>query len=86
MQKYYKLVDTQILEDMVSDLACPECFENDLYLEEDHTKRRVLQLHISIMCSYGYVKTNYLSKTMVDVENKTKGMKPLELNTTMIYA
>ena len=69
---------------MVSNLACSECFENDLYLEEDHTKKKGLAVHISIMCSCGYVKNNYLSKTIVDDENKSKGMKPFEVNTTMV--
>ena len=38
------------------------------------------------MCSCGYEKNNYLSKTMVDDENRSKGMKPFEANTRMVYA
>ena len=82
----FRLVDIGILEDMVSSLACPECFENDLYLEEDHSKKKGLAVHISIKCSCGYVKNNYMSKTNVDDVNTSKGMKPFEVNTRMVYA
>ena len=78
-------MDIQILEDMICSLACSCCFEKDLFLEEDSIKKRGLASRISIMCSCGYVKEEYTSKTIVDDSNSSKGMKPFEINTRMVY-
>ena len=37
------------------------------------------------MCSCGYVKEEYRSKTIVDESNSSKGVKHFEVNTLMVY-
>lgn len=38
----YRFMDLKILEDFISSLCCPCCFEKDLYLEEHYIKRKCL--------------------------------------------
>ena len=35
----YRLIDVQILENMICSLACPSCFETDLFVVEDPNKK-----------------------------------------------
>ena len=81
----YRLLDIQILEDMISSLACPEFFENKLYLEENHAKKKGLAVYISIVCPCGYEKNNYMSKTVTDYQSPSKGMKHYAVNMRIVY-
>ena len=36
----YRLLDINILEDMVTSLPVTECFDNNFYLEEDAIKKK----------------------------------------------
>ena len=82
----YRLIDVQILENMICSLACPSCFEKDLFVVEDPIKRKGLASHISIRCTCGYEKEDYTSKVIVDNKNSVRGMKPCEVNTRIVYA
>ena len=77
---------SKIIQFPFSSLACPCCFEKDLLLDEDSIKKNGLASRISIMCSCGYVKEKYTSKTTVDDSNSSNAMKPFEVNTRMVYA
>ena len=44
----YRLFDIQIFEDIVSSLACPDCFEKRLYVEENHSKKKGFACFISV--------------------------------------
>ena len=80
----YRLLDINLLESMVASLSCPECFENNLYLEEDETKKGSCFLYIYCM---SYVKVGYTSKIAVDESHTAKkGMKPFEINARIVYA
>ena len=83
----YRLIDIQIFEDIITSLACPECCEKTLYVEEDLTKKKGLATYISVLCECGYAKENYTSKAVINnpMSNK-KGMKPFEINTRAVYA
>ena len=82
----YRFVDIQILEDMVSTLCCPECYEKNLYLEEDAIKKKGLAVYLSIVCPCGYIKEGYTSKAVDETHTLKQGMKPFEVNTRMVYA
>ena len=72
---------------MLASLSCPECFENNLYLEEDEIKKKKGRAsYISIVCNRRFVKEGYTSKIVVD-ESRTakKGMKPFEVNARIVY-
>ena len=45
----YRLLDINMLENMVASLSCPECFENNLYLEGDEIKKRRALLLIYLL-------------------------------------
>ena len=83
----YRLNDIQIFEDIITSLACPECCEKTLYVEEDLTKKKGLATYISVLCECGYAKENYTPKAVINnpMSNK-KGMKPFEINTRAVYA
>ena len=62
----YRLIDIQIFEDIITSLACPECCEKTLYVEEDLTKKKGLATYISKLCECGYAKENYTSKAVIN--------------------
>ena len=51
----YRLIDIQIFEDIITSLACPECCEKTLYVEEDLTKKKGLATYVSVLCECGSV-------------------------------
>ena len=70
---------------MVSSLACPECYECDLYIDEQYNKKKGLASFLSVNCSnYGYSKESYTSQKIYN--SKVKGMKPMEANYRAVYA
>ena len=83
----YRLIDIQIYEDSITSLACPECCEKTIYVEEDLTKKKGLATYISVLCECGCAKENYTSKAVINnpMSNK-KGMKPFEIHTRAVYA
>ena len=62
----YRLIDIQIFEDIITSLACPECCEKTLCVEEDLTKKNGLATYISVLCECGYAKENYTSKAVIN--------------------
>ena len=82
----YRLFDIQIFEDIVSSLACPDCFEKGLYVEENPSKKKGFACFISVMCEHcDYVKETYTSKE-VDKQTVSQGMNPYEINIRAVYA
>ena len=52
----YRLIDVQIIENMICSLVCPCCFEKGLLVVGDPIKRKGFASHISIRCKCGYIK------------------------------
>ena len=83
----YRLVDMEIMQAIISQLCCPECYENKLILEEDDYKKKGLSSSLCIKCDCGYVSSFYTSK-VVDRKNEVSkgGMKAYEVNYRAVYA
>ena len=58
----YRLLDINILEDMVASLSCAECFDNNLHLEEDAIKKKSLVGYMK----GGYIDESHISKKIMD--------------------
>ena len=87
----YRFVDMELLQALVTSLACPECYENKLVLEEDNSKKKRLASYIIVSCTECcYEFKSYTSKTVQPeekgVEKGTKGMKPYEVNISVVYS
>ena len=55
------MVDMEIMQAIISQLCCPECYENKLILEDDY-KKKGLSSSLCIKCDCGYVSSFYTSK------------------------
>ena len=75
-------MDMQILQDMISDLCCPQCCT--LYVEENSNKKG-LSSNLAVRCDCGYEKETYTSKT-IEKETLEEGMNTFEVNMRAVYA
>ena len=76
----------QILQDIISDLCCPECYEEGTYfVQENDDKKKGLSSHLTVSCECGYGKATYTSKNIVQ-ETSERGMKPVEVNFRAVHA
>lgn len=81
----YRLIDMGILNTLLGALLCPDCGENDIFLDEDFKKRKGLSSLISINChSCEFKKQCYSSKTVPN--SSVQGAKPFEINFRAVYA
>ena len=82
----FRLMDMTILEDVLSLVSCPECFQiGTLYIEEDHSLKKGLASLIKVACNECdcVVKETYTS----NVTNSTNNtMHHFEVNTRSVYA
>ena len=78
----FRLVDVVILNDFITTLACPDCLECTLTVNENFTKKKGLSSFLSIECSN--CQGSYSSQTLTN--GKEKGMKPFEINYRAVYA
>ena len=83
MSEWYRHFDMSILNTLVSSLACSECYECTLFIDEQYQKRKASS--ISINCSScDYIKEIYSSQTRCT--SKIQGTKPMEINYRTVYA
>ena len=47
----YRLIDMELLQCLVSSLACTECHEKTVVLEEDVCKKKGLAYFITVLCT-----------------------------------
>ena len=79
-------MDMQILQDMISDLCCPQCCKTGtLYVEENINKKKGLSSHLAVRCDCGYENETYTSNT-IEKETTEKGLKTFEVNMRAVYA
>ena len=72
-----------ILEMMFSCLACPECFHQEINIEDINSKKKGLARYLALKCSScGFVQHFYLSQT---VESDRRGMKLFDVNVRTVY-
>lgn len=82
----FRFVDMQIMQDIISDLCCPQCYEvGTLYMEETSDKKKGLSSHLTVTCDCGYEKETYTSRT-IKTETSERGMKRFEVNVRGVYA
>ena len=68
-------------------MACPECHEKTLVVEEDKFKKKGLASFIIVSCSNCfYESSSFTSKGVQPLDEETKGMKPFEVNIRSVYA
>ena len=83
----YRLICMGLLQCLVSSLACPECHEKALVLEEDGCKKKDLVYFITVLCTEcDYKFGSYTSKTVQPLVEGPKGMKPFEVNIRTVSA
>ena len=85
MSEGNRLFDMSILNTLISSLACPECYECTLFIDEQYEKGKGLGLYISVNCSScDYINGSYTSHTICT--SKIQGEKPMEINYRAVYA
>ena len=53
----FRLLDMQILQDIISDLCCPECNEKGTFFaQENDDKKKRISSHLTVSCECGYEK------------------------------
>ena len=83
----YRLIDMGILQCLVSSLACPECHEKALVLEEDGCKKKGIPYFITVLCTEGdYKFGSYTSKTVQPLVEGSNCTKPFEVNISNVSA
>ena len=83
----YRLVDMESIRYLITSLACPECYEKTLVVEEDKFKKKGLAPFIIVSCSNCfYESSSFTSKGVQPLAEETKGMKPFEVNIRSVYA
>ena len=75
----------QILQDIISDLCYPECYEKGTcFVQDNDDKKKGLSSHLTVSCECGYEKATYTSKNIVQ-EPSEREMKPFEVNFRAVY-
>ena len=81
----FRLLDMVILNGFITTLACPDCLECTITVNENFTKKKGLSSFLSIECSNcQFSKGSYSSQTLTN--DNEKGMKPFEINYRAVYA
>ena len=76
-----------ILQCLVSSLACPECHEKALVLEEDGCKKKGIPYFITVLCTEcDYKFGSYTSKTVQPLVEGSNCTKPSEVNICNVSA
>ena len=74
-----------ILNDFITTLACSDCLECTLTVNENFTEKKGLSSFLSIECSNcQFSKGSYSSQTLAN--DKERGVKPFEINYRAVYA
>ena len=74
-----------IFNEFISSLACPECLECSLFINENYAKKKGLASLISVNfsnCDFSF--ENYISQNITN--DQVQGMKPFEINYRAVYA
>ena len=83
----YRLVDMELIQYLITSLACPECHEKTLVVEEDKFKKKGLASFIIVSCSNCfYESSSFTSKGVQPLDEETREMKPFEVNIRSVYA
>ena len=83
----YRLICMGILQCLVSSLACPECHEKALVLEEDGCKKKGIPYFITVLCTEcDYKFGSYTSKTVQPLVEGSNCTKPFEVNICNVSA
>ena len=81
----FRLFDMIIFNEFISSLACPECLECGLFINENYAKKKGLASLISANrsnCDYSLEKNTSQNIT----NDQVQGMKPFEINYRAVYA
>ena len=79
----YRFMDMEILKLMFSCLACPECFRQEIIIEDINSKKKGLARYLALKrSSCDFVRNIYSSKT---VESDRGGMKLFVVNVRTVY-
>ena len=83
----YRLIDMGLLQCLVSSLACPDCHEKTLVLEENGCKNKGIPYFITVLCTEcDYKFGSYTSKTVQPLVEGSNGTKPFQVNIRTVYA
>ena len=77
-----------VLERLVGTLLCPDCCDNNLYVDTDESKRKGLASYIIIRCRCGYSHGEYTSPVINPVEEQERrgGEGTFDINIRSVYA
>ena len=79
----YRFMDMDILKSMFSCLVCPECFHQNVTIQDINSKKKGLARYIALKCSdCGFVRHFYTSKM---IDSNASGMKFFEVNFMTVY-
>ena len=86
----YRLLHLGVLERLVCTLLCPDCCDNNLYVDTDESKRKGLASYIIIRCRCGYSHGEYTSPVINPVEEQERkgegGGGTFDINIRSVYA
>ena len=83
----YRLLHLGVLERLVCTLLCPNCCDNNLYVDIDESQRKGLASYIIIRCRCGYSHGEYTSPVINPVEEQERmGAKTFDINIRSVYA
>ena len=88
MLEGFRLFDICTLNNLVPSLACPNCHECCLHLDEDHNKLKGLASFISVRCDSceDFNFESLSSKCFRSGTGSGPGQNPLEVNCRAVYA
>ena len=81
----FRPIDMIIFNEFIFSLACPECLECSLFINENYAKKKGLASLISVNCSNcDFSLEKYTSQNITN--DQVQGMKPFEINYRAVYA